>query len=76
MNVTSVINITDAMMIAMSVPNIIAMYILAPEVKKDLKAYCQRYKVGKLVNKAWIAEAEQEMVSSPLATEEVSVEGK
>ena len=33
-------------------------------------------KSSKLVNKAWIAEAEQEMVSSPLATEEVSVEGK
>jgi len=60
MNVTSVINITDAMMIAMSVPNIIAMYILAPEVKKDLKAYCQKYKVGKLVNKKWIEEAEEQ----------------
>lgn len=34
MSVTSVINITDAMMISMSVPNIITMYILAPEIKK------------------------------------------
>src|SRR5574344_241909 len=58
MNVTSVINITDAMMIAMSVHNIIAMYILAPEVKKDLKKYCQKYKVGKLINRNWIKEAE------------------
>ena len=54
------------MMIAMSVPNIIAMYILAPEVKKDLKAYCQKYKVGKLVNKKWIEEAEAVPVKVPV----------
>ncbi len=41
MNVESIIDITDAMMIAMCVPNIIVLYILAPEIKKDLKAYCQ-----------------------------------
>ena len=66
MNVTSVINITDAMMIAMSVPNIIAMYILAPEVKKDLKAYCQKYKVGKLINRGWIAESEVQPIAVPV----------
>jgi len=43
MNVTSVINITDAMMIAMCVPNIIVLYILAPDVNRDLKLYCQKY---------------------------------
>lgn len=57
LNVTSVINITDAMMIAMSIPNIIAMYILAPEIKKDLKVYCQKYQLGKWVNRDWLAEA-------------------
>lgn len=57
LNVTSVINITDAMMIAMSVPNIIAMYILAPEVKKDLKEYCIKHQLGKLVNRDWLASA-------------------
>ncbi len=46
LNVTSVINITDAMMIAVSVPNIIAMYILAPEIKRDLIAYCKKHKVS------------------------------
>lgn len=46
LNVASVINITDAMMIAMSIPNIIAMYILAPDIKKDLIAYCQKHKFG------------------------------
>ena len=48
MNVQSVINITDAMMVAMCVPNIIVLYILCPEIKKDLIDYCQRYKVTKL----------------------------
>ncbi len=57
LNVTSVINITDAMMIAMSVPNIIAMYILAPEVKKDLKDYCVKHQLGKLVNRDWLTPA-------------------
>lgn len=46
LNVTSVINITDAMMISMSIPNIIAMYILAPDIKRDLKAYCAAHNVG------------------------------
>lgn len=45
LNVTSVINITDAMMIAVSIPNIIAMYILAPEIKRDLIAYCKKHNV-------------------------------
>ena len=54
LNVTSVINITDAMMIAMSVPNIIAMYILAPEIKKDLAQYCKVHQLGKWVNRDWL----------------------
>ena len=42
MNVKSIIEITDAMMIAMCVPNIIVLYILCPEIKRDLKDYCKR----------------------------------
>lgn len=45
MNVKSIIEITDAMMIAMCVPNIIVLYILCPEIKKDLKDYCKRHKL-------------------------------
>ncbi len=48
MNVKSVIEITDAMMIAMCVPNIIVLYILCPEIKKDLIDYCKRVEVTKL----------------------------
>lgn len=43
MNVHSVIDITDAMMIAMTIPNIIVLYILAPEIKKELNDYCARH---------------------------------
>ena len=53
MNVQSIIDITDAMMIAMCVPNIIVLYILCPEVKKELKTYCQKYNIGKWVNPTW-----------------------
>ena len=42
MNVKSVIDITDAMMIALCVPNIIVLYILCPEIKRDLKSYLER----------------------------------
>lgn len=53
MNVKSIIDITDAMMIAMCVPNIIVLYILAPEVKRELKSYCQRHNIGKFINPNW-----------------------
>ena len=46
MNVKSVIDITDAMMIALCVPNIIVLSILAPEIKKDLKAYLEKHKMN------------------------------
>lgn len=45
LNVKSVINIVDAMMISTSVPNIIALYILAPEIREELRLYCQKMKL-------------------------------
>ena len=66
MNVASVINITDAMMIAMSVPNIIALYILAPEIKNDLKLYCKNNNVGKFIVPDWI----KSVTPAVVATEE------
>ena len=53
MNVESILNITDAMMIAMCVPNVIVLYILCPEVKKELMKYCVEHKVGRWVNPGW-----------------------
>ena len=46
MNVQSIIDITDAMMVSMCVPNIIVLYILAPEIKKDLKEYLEKNKMN------------------------------
>ena len=43
MNVSSILNITDAMMLAMCIPNVIVLYILAPEIKKDLKEYLETH---------------------------------
>ncbi len=41
MNMNSVIGFSDAMIFAMAIPNIIGLYFLAPEVKKDLEEYCK-----------------------------------
>jgi hypothetical protein len=30
------------------------MYILAPEIKKDLAEYCRKHQVGKLINRDWL----------------------
>lgn len=40
----NIILFTDAMMFAMAIPNIIGLYILAPEIKRDLKEYLDRLK--------------------------------
>ncbi len=43
MNVSSILNITDAMMLSMCIPNVIVLYILAPEIKADLKEYFETH---------------------------------
>ncbi len=35
----NIIRISDMLILSMAIPNILAMYLLAPEIKKDLKAY-------------------------------------
>lgn len=46
MNVKTIINLTDAMMLGMAVPNCLAMYFMAKELKSDLSKYCEKYNVG------------------------------
>ena len=48
MNVKSIVDITDAMMIAMCIPNVIALYILCPEIKRDVIEYVKKFKVSKI----------------------------
>ncbi len=41
---SSVIQFTDSMVFAMAIPNIIALYLLAPEVKADVRRYLEKVK--------------------------------
>ncbi len=38
-NLENVILFSDAMIFAMAIPNVIGMYLLAPEIRRDLRAY-------------------------------------
>lgn len=51
MNLPSIVNFTDAGLFAMAVPNLIAMYILFPDLKKDIKKYCKKHYLGSLFHK-------------------------
>ena len=53
MNLQSVIDFTDATMLAMAAPNLIAIFILLPEIKQDLIAYCKKYKLINPLNRVW-----------------------
>lgn len=53
LNVKTIINLTDSMMLGMAVPNCLAMYFMARELKVDLITYCQKYGVGMKFNKCW-----------------------
>jgi len=47
----AVLDFSDMMILAMSFPNIIGLYILSGEVRKDLDGYLQKLKVGQLFKK-------------------------
>ena len=53
MNVKTIIDLTDSMMLGMAVPTCLAMYFMAGELKEDLKNYCKKYEVGLKFNKVW-----------------------
>lgn len=53
MNLKSIVDFTDAGMLALAVPNIIAMYILMPSIKKDLIKYAKKHKIALAFNKNW-----------------------
>lgn len=53
LNVETIINITDAMMLGMAFPNCLAMYFLAKELKEDLRKYCKKHAVAAIVNEKW-----------------------
>lgn len=42
-SLSSIINFIDSMLFGMCIPNIIALYLLLPELKRDVKAYEKKY---------------------------------
>lgn len=48
LNLVSVTDFSDGMLFAMSFPNLIGLYILAPVVKKDMNSFLERVKKGKI----------------------------
>ena len=48
MNLGKVVDFSDAMFFAMAFPNILGLYILAPEVKRELNSYMARVKSGEI----------------------------
>ncbi|MGJ8662091.1 MAG: alanine/glycine:cation symporter family protein [Marinicella sp.] len=48
MSLSVVINFSDAMIFAMSIPNLIGLYFLAPVVKRELNAYMAKVKSGEI----------------------------
>ena len=48
MNLGAVIDFSDAMILAMALPNIVALYLLGRVVKRELDSYWGRLKVGEI----------------------------
>ena len=51
MNFQSIINLSDAVTLFLSVPNLIAVFALSGIVIKELRRYCERYNVGNNIAK-------------------------
>lgn len=43
-DISHVVDFTDAMFFALAIPNVIGLYIFAPEIKRDVRAYIMRLK--------------------------------
>ncbi len=46
MNLTSVVNLSDAFTLFLAVPNLIAVFLLSDIIIKELKRYCKKYNIG------------------------------
>ena len=53
-DIFTVMDFSDMMILAMAIPNLLGMFILAPEIKRDLNAYWKRLKSGELDREAGI----------------------
>lgn len=62
MNIKTIINLTDAMMLGMAVPTCLTLYIMAKELKLDLITYCKKYDVKSKLTLGWFAKTVEEEV--------------
>ncbi len=53
MNIKSVIDFTDATYLLMSVPNLIAIFVLIKDIKSELITYCKKHNLIYKMNKVW-----------------------
>jgi AGCS family alanine or glycine:cation symporter len=49
-NLTTVLDFSDAVIFVVALPNILGLYILAPAIKKELANYQKRLKSGNIEN--------------------------
>ncbi len=53
MNIKSVIDFTDATYLVMAAPNLLAVFVLIKDIKRELIDYCKRHDLIFKLNKAW-----------------------
>ena len=54
MNLNSVVDFSDATMLAMALPNLIAIFILLKEIKADTITYCKRHDIKSVMINSWL----------------------
>lgn len=54
MNIKSVIDFTDATYLIMAIPNLIIIFVLIKDIKKDLIEYCKKHELINIMNKHWL----------------------
>lgn len=73
MNIKTIIDLTDSMMLGMAVPNCLAMYFMAKELKLDLIKYCKKYGVGLKFNSIWFKKDEHVEINKETSTPEPAI---
>lgn len=53
MNLNSVVDFTDATMLAMALPNLIAIFIMLKEIRSDLILYCKKHNIKSKLIEPW-----------------------
>lgn len=59
MNLNSVVDFTDATMLAMALPNLTAIFIMLKEIKEDLILYCKKHEINNVFIEPWLKENEK-----------------